>query len=129
MYLSQGCFLDSPFNYSGKFWVTVHHKLSGYNGGADVLGGVNNFFDSWYTLGDVLTFCQGSKTSINLYIHIYLCENVLKEILSNCYKPNSSVFTLTPSIDLQIVSYKNPKTFFDGRRQFLRKSFFIDKIK
>lgn len=72
MYLSQGCFLDSPFNYSGKFWVTVHHKLSGYNGGADVLGGVNNFFDSWYTLGDVLTFCQGSKSSIctSTYTHV-----------------------------------------------------------
>lgn len=123
MYLSQGCFLDSPFNYSGKFWVTVHHKLSGYNGGADVLGGVNNLFDSWYTLGDVLTILSRIKNK-RLYIHIYPCENVLKEILSNCYKPNSSVFTLTPSIDLQMVSYQNPKIFFDSR-----KSFFIDKIK
>lgn len=72
MYLSQGCFLDSPFNYSGKFWVTVHHKLSGYNGGADVLGGINNFFDSWYTLGDVLTYCQGSKTSICTSTYTYV---------------------------------------------------------
>lgn len=77
MYFFQGCFFDFFFNYFGKFWVIVYYKFSGYNGGVDVFGGVNNFFDFWYILGDVLIILLRIKNKY-LYIYIYLCENVLK---------------------------------------------------